>query len=394
MLDSHFSQAFVTRLKRMSNVDVNIMNEKGIIIASADLDRVGDFHSCAYKMLKERLPIFTIHTPTDSMVGVKPGTNLLLFDRSEPIGVVGVTGPPDEVTQMAEIVKFSLESLLEMQTKNDSAFFTNVNDSKLARSLLFERPINPSQILRRAKTFKVENKCLRICLLASAYGEDTEQLTAFASLSLPEISMSDPRDLLFVPDSQRLVAMKYLPKIHMGNYGEYITDYADELEALLRKTGVSERDCSIRYYCSPPQATLFGCAVAYDQVVWLSHFLQSEDFRISFGKDYAVEYLVDSNHHAHAMASLFDGTMQLVQQHYGAEIFQQTVRALSLTDMKPGNAARLLFMHKNTVLSRVGKIKQLFGLNPLGSTKDAAFLLALNQYMSQAPKRMPHTEEP
>lgn len=48
MINSSFAQNFVNKVNRQLQHNVNIMNEKRIIIASSAPERIGDFHIIAY----------------------------------------------------------------------------------------------------------------------------------------------------------------------------------------------------------------------------------------------------------------------------------------------------------------------------------------------------------
>ena len=47
MLDKILAERFIDKISEFTEYNVNIMNEKGIIIASKDKDRIGGFHEIA-----------------------------------------------------------------------------------------------------------------------------------------------------------------------------------------------------------------------------------------------------------------------------------------------------------------------------------------------------------
>lgn len=50
MINKIFAQNFVRKMEQTMNLKVNVMDEHGIIVASASKERVGDFHLIAYDL--------------------------------------------------------------------------------------------------------------------------------------------------------------------------------------------------------------------------------------------------------------------------------------------------------------------------------------------------------
>ncbi|HEY3399993.1 MAG TPA: sugar diacid recognition domain-containing protein [Geothrix sp.] len=83
-----------------------ICDEDGTIIAAKVTSRIGNVHSGARKMLRERLPHIIITAEEEAASGgvIKAGINLPLRHNGEVIGSIGITGDPEKtllVTKMA-----------------------------------------------------------------------------------------------------------------------------------------------------------------------------------------------------------------------------------------------------------------------------------------------------
>ena len=81
--------------------NINIMNDLGIIIASGDSNRIGTSHRAAERAIKEK-KIIEVYYDTHLE---KKGTNEPIIYEDKIIGVVGITGEPDEVRPFTKIVK-------------------------------------------------------------------------------------------------------------------------------------------------------------------------------------------------------------------------------------------------------------------------------------------------
>ena len=96
MIKPELARRFIEEFTRYTEYNINIMNEKGIIIASADKERVGDFHEVAWRMLRGSEDMAVTAGQT-GYPGVKPGMNLVLTVDGKREGVVGLTGDPEEI---------------------------------------------------------------------------------------------------------------------------------------------------------------------------------------------------------------------------------------------------------------------------------------------------------
>ncbi|MFS0788221.1 sugar diacid recognition domain-containing protein [Shouchella sp. 1P09AA] len=96
------------RLKR----HINIMNHTGMILASSDSTRVNQIHDGAVQVLKTGKSL-TIHKKDlAKWMTAKPGINLPIEFQGKIIGVIGITGNPDEIWEFGELVKMNTEMMI------------------------------------------------------------------------------------------------------------------------------------------------------------------------------------------------------------------------------------------------------------------------------------------
>ncbi len=111
----------VHEISNIIGEQVNMMDHQGVIIASTDPARIGTFHAGAKRVVDEKLESLTIHG-TKEYVGAKPGINLPIEFQNDIIGVIGVTGPEKKVGKYGQIIKKMTEILLldiSMRREND-----------------------------------------------------------------------------------------------------------------------------------------------------------------------------------------------------------------------------------------------------------------------------------
>ena len=100
MIDPMLANSFIKRIAQCTEYNINIMDERGIIIASRNPTRVGTFHEVAMKIMKGSQDLIIVNEENFGY-GVKKGVNMAIYYKNHKEGVLGITGDPDEIGQIA-----------------------------------------------------------------------------------------------------------------------------------------------------------------------------------------------------------------------------------------------------------------------------------------------------
>ena len=118
MLDNFLAEKFIKKAGESTEYNINIMDEKGVIIASKDAERIGNFHEVAYWIIHGDEEIIDV-PDGGKYLGVKPGVMLPIEHRGKRTGAIGVTGEPDEVRDIAKVMKFAIETMYEFESQHE-----------------------------------------------------------------------------------------------------------------------------------------------------------------------------------------------------------------------------------------------------------------------------------
>lgn len=110
-IDKQLAQNIVNSIKEIVHYEINFINIEGKVIASTDLDRIDTFHEGGWKVYKTKKDLSILST--DKMQGSLEGYNAAVYFREEIIGIIGITGPADKVTQFANIIKKMTELMVK-----------------------------------------------------------------------------------------------------------------------------------------------------------------------------------------------------------------------------------------------------------------------------------------
>lgn len=117
-LNPALAQRLVDQVAASVAHNVNLMDADGVIIASLDRSRLGLTHWAAARAAAERAAV-RVHGD-NARDGVRPGVNAPLIVDGAVLGVVGVTGDPDEVEEVATLLLLALRLILDAESEQDA----------------------------------------------------------------------------------------------------------------------------------------------------------------------------------------------------------------------------------------------------------------------------------
>lgn len=148
MLTKEIASIIVNETSLRLNRNINIMNEKGVIIASGDTKRIGDIHEGALTVLKTGQTLSISAEQADKLKGSQPGINLPIVFQESIVGVIGITGHPSEIQILGGLVKMATELMI-----NQNYLSTQMEWQQRTKELIIEELLKatPSydQIKRR-----------------------------------------------------------------------------------------------------------------------------------------------------------------------------------------------------------------------------------------------------
>lgn len=378
MINPVFAQNFVRKINHQMDLKINVMNEKGMIIASATPERIGDFHMCAYEIIQQGLNLLVTEKPTSDLIGVNaPGVNMRLVNNSETIGVIGVTGEPDQILNLAKMVKLTFETMYEYEYKRKIQVNARDTLSRLAYALLLETPGNLQHIAKDAKNLGFKDNYPRIPIYISA-------LTGQPLFSFMEwygsCSLFHSQDILLPLESGVLLCKSW--KHHEApDTKEYALACIEELTKRFF-SAISEQDSpEIRFFAAPVQTSFADYHSLYSCLQYLVSRTDNDSKTVHYLTDYLLSLMVHENRDR--IIPLLSYYCSLVEKQLEPEIFMETLSGLIDADMKAEAAAASLHLHKNSVFGRIKKIRDVLHLNPLSSTRDAITLMAIYEMMRE-----------
>lgn len=102
----------VDELRELIREHIIVTNEQGIIMASSEKTRIGEFHEGSLLAMKNQEIIHMTEKISEQLTGVRPGMVFPIVVENHSIGVIGVTGDPQHISQYGMLVKKLAEMLI------------------------------------------------------------------------------------------------------------------------------------------------------------------------------------------------------------------------------------------------------------------------------------------
>ncbi|KTS96961.1 MULTISPECIES: sugar diacid recognition domain-containing protein [Pseudomonas] len=185
-LDHDLAQDIVDRAMAILPCNVNVMDSQGLILGSGEPERINTRHEGAQLVLANGRIVELDQEAARCLKGVQPGVNLPLMLDDRLMGVLGLTGDPQQVRVYAELVRMTAEMLLaQRHLQADQQWRKQRCDDLLA--LLLGGTGDASRLLDEARQLGLKPQLPRIpCLFELASGPDAEALAGWLMSRYPD----------------------------------------------------------------------------------------------------------------------------------------------------------------------------------------------------------------
>ncbi|MCM3728358.1 helix-turn-helix domain-containing protein [Neobacillus cucumis] len=161
-LSKPIAEKVTKEMMKIIPYNINLMDEKGVIIGSGDKQRIGSLHKGASKVIAQK-SIIEIYTEGD---GMKPGVNEPIVINGEIIGVIGITGLPDEVRPFSKLVGATARLLIEQENINKKAQNDRIKRETFYHELSYRKTSYDDEFLQQGKMYGIDltKKCQAILI--------------------------------------------------------------------------------------------------------------------------------------------------------------------------------------------------------------------------------------
>ncbi|MDD0976156.1 sugar diacid recognition domain-containing protein [Pseudomonas fontis] len=356
-LDHDLAQDIVDRAMAILPYNVNVMDSQGLILGSGEAQRINTRHEGAQLVLANGRIVEIDGEAAKCLKGVQPGVNLPLLLDGRLIGVLGITGEPEQLRTYAELVRMTAEMLLAQRYLQVEQQWRRQRCDDLLALLLGGSGDSP-RLVDEARQLGLKPDLARIpCLFELGEGPGAEPLAAWLMTRYPESWCVSParQSLLWCrPQGMALDEQRLLEKLHGQGWQVQrlaVAGAAEGVEQLRR-----------------------GYRRVRDLLAYGREVLPRE--RLLTLSRYRLPALLWRHRHDDALDELLE-PLQRVRAKDASGQLLATLRAWCANDGQSQACAEALGIHRNSLRYRLERIAELSGVDPLRLEGMLSLYLAL-----------------
>jgi carbohydrate diacid regulator len=154
-----------------------------------------------------------------------------------------------------------------------------------------------------------------------------------------------------------------------------LENFIDSINSIFYK-----REITYKYYRVALQNNIDNYSSGYKHCRWMQrHNYSGEDF-FNYLEEYFTSLMpiLEQNNIYGAIADLMDQQLR--------EVLIDNFETLKVSNFNLSKASQDLYIHKNTLVFRLNKIKNFFGIDPLHNNSDQFFLSLLHSFLKRSDK--------
>lgn len=359
-IDTGLAQNIVSALKEILNYEINFIAIDGRIIASTDQVRVGTFHEGG-RRVKVTGQDLTVRSE-DNYAGTYEGFNTAVYFNKRIVGIVGITGPTNEVTKFAKVIR-KLTELMISEAHLVNLDYSNRQHQRNILEMLVSENFDMATVNFGLVDYDVSVN--RRCVYASFVPVNSDDMDLYHILKK---NFSSKQNLIVV---QETFIVMFLENQEKDLLVDRLMAVQNELVSNFRM----KLNFGLGDICddvASARASFLQAKYAYQ---WAD---KKADVTIQFYDEFTLELLFAEGNHKQleTFSQRILGKLTDKEKNEFREI-------LTIYEKHNGSISKTadeLFIHKNTLQYRLNKLYDLTGYNPRELSDFVTLKLA---YMSE-----------
>ncbi|MDF2570990.1 MAG: transcriptional regulator, CdaR [Sporomusa sp.] len=372
IITEELAQHIVDHIMPLVPHNINIMDSAGLIIGSGHKNRLNTYHQGAMDVIRSGEVVEIFAEDIDRFPGALPGLNWPIVLGNQVVGVVGVSGNPELVRNTAKLVKMVTELILERESLVEGFRASlQLREQYMQLVLADHYQEHAGQIAKLAKMLRFNQSLPRLVAVVPMAAILEDALTQYRACDLVTTrtrenltqllefsSLIDDNDL-FVLAEDELIIIKYFPT------GTLPTEFCQWGSAIIKLLDCEQRFTGLSLGIGSHTSSPTGLRESYKEAVFAQQRIKPGSSAASIYEfDLLISYLVrepGAIHSCLALRSLKESIYHQLDVKYD---MRNTITTLLENNLNVSSAAKALFIHRNTMVFRLDKLKELTGLCP------------------------------
>ncbi|WP_342601581.1 sugar diacid recognition domain-containing protein [Peribacillus sp. FSL E2-0159] len=363
MLTQEIAMEIVKQTTNRLNRNINIMDDKGTIIASGNRERIDQLHFGAMEVLKTGKPLIIHEKGRHQWTGVLPGINLPINFQNVIIGVIGITGDPTELLEFGKLVKMITEMMLHQASMAEQLQWKQHLKELVFEDLLKEE-INQYSIDQRLELIGMK-------------------LEAPYQVGVMKMKLNPLNKSELIQMTETVFGTQH------ALFGSLNVNRVFILTSALTENNIDQRlDAVIKQLKAKGFVIRIGLGSLVEKESYICHSFREAESALLLGEvNQALTIYTDVETKA-LLERIDERTKQQFQERILGSLSEKLIETLQqffLSNLNIGKCAKRMYIHRNSLIYRLKKIKEITGYNP--QELHDAITLQLAIWVSQSIKR-------
>ncbi len=374
MLFESVASEFVEKAMKLINLNVNIMDSNGKIIASGDKGRIGTLHEGAVLSINRKDMVLVTKEDIKNLQGTKEGVNVPIYCRGVLVGVLGITGDEEKILEYGQLLKMTIELYLENEILVEEQVKHKNLKEKLYIALLKNdlADFNADVVDTYSNRLKLED--YHVVALLKIKEKDFISANMIKGRILKVIDSQcinfsvnlDLDTIAFVVTDKTRTKTKKTTRVIIENIETIVNEKNISIEKIAVGLCYNER-IGINSSYRTAMGLLNSKIIENDRVVWV--------------KDHILDVIINSNDSYLEREMLKDLWIKVVDEDKYSEL-RDTLNTYYHLNCESKVSAEVLNIHRNTLNYRFEKIYNLTGFNPKNKKDLVALIISQSIYLN------------
>ncbi|EQB36149.1 MULTISPECIES: CdaR family transcriptional regulator [Virgibacillus] len=365
-----FAQQTVKTVSKISPFPISLSDRQGYIIGDTNSDRIGKIHKPSVEVIKLNKAILFDDNTVSTMENVLPGIALPLCFEHQTAGVLGIIGDPHQVMPYAELIKNYVETMWHETIHSHIEELESKITESFIQYILLENKRNIEKLKEYCSILHMEYLLPRCCIVidignslittvqaAKNHAFSMEYLRREILYCIRKAYQAETAACAFL-NPQKIVLLKAINDI--TDYHSFMADFKKNSLKLMEMLNV--------YHLNA-----FTVAVGnkYESMDKLCFSYEEAENLIKLGKQTTINPAIYSFYDWNVLAQLFPFydtndihsiiQLRLRNLYHQKNFLELKQNFLTYCDcnLNLSKAAKLLFIHRNTLIYRLNKIEAL-----------------------------------
>ncbi|KHF39154.1 sugar diacid recognition domain-containing protein [Halalkalibacter okhensis] len=355
-LTEMLAQEIVDRTMAILPYNINVMDQEGKIIGSGDRKRILTKHEVASEVLRRKEAVEIGRADMDSWNGVKEGINLPIVFQGEVVGVVGITGDPNDTRGYGQLVKMTTEMIIEQAFLQKQLQLDERIKEEFVHQLISGNHLDDHLFYEKAKSLQVDLAVPRVVIVVKS---NSHEMAQNRKLELYLSKLIEDDDLIATIYTGELVIIKKV----------YEKDRRWERERTLQTvqmwiSQLHKMDSSIKMAVGRVAAVekLHQSFTEAKETLGVGEKLVPEQKLLLFD-DFSIYVFISKLANEIETNPLAELVQRLKHEDELGDL-KKTLHVYIKENGKASNTANELFIHRNSLQYRLEKIKEITGKDP------------------------------